>query len=146
MPGTKKHKKPHNLGSNDEPVSDECDQGMLGAPPGESSGGGDRQLVTLPCPHCGRSGFKGKGGLGVHIAGQHREARDAAVAAQLKEKKTLWGDEELRIVATLELEAEAEMPSEGVRKYIHDRHASRSLDTIASLRKQARYKTILEEV
>ena len=119
---------------------------MLGAPPGESSGGGDRQLVTLQCPHCGRSGFKGKGGLGVHIAGQHREARDAAVAAQLKEKKTLWGDEELRIVATLELEAEAEMPSEGVRKYIHDRHASRSLDAIASLRKQARYKTILEEV
>jgi len=31
------------------------------------------------CPHCGKNGFKGKRGLGVHIAHRHRNKCNTAI-------------------------------------------------------------------
>lgn len=80
-------------------------------------------------------------GVKIHIAAKHKEIANAAKGEGTRRK---WFSEELRVLA----KEEAQAITENVRFmniHLHKKFPERSLEAIKGQRRQARYKTMVEE-
>lgn len=101
------------------------------------------------CSVCGAGPFKGKRGVGVHMASKHKNVVNAALPTP-SINRTIWTDEELKQMAwteasavSLDLVAKSGVGS-GINQYLLNALPGRTLDSIKSRRRVESYKQLVQ--
>lgn len=111
---------------------------------------GDELPKTFTCQHCGR-GFTTKRGLSVHSARTHKIEYNQELAELVRSGKSgRWTDAEEQAVATAEAHlvyfTDRLLTSKEIERELVGRFPSRTEEAIRCRRKQAQYKTRVENV
>lgn len=97
---------------------------------------------VLACPICGRE-FTSKIGVGVHLKSAHKKVANDMIVTE--RKKTIWSQEEIRLVASLLAEAIAGGTCGGINQLLARLHPTLTLDSIKSRRRDLNYKSLVSE-
>ena len=100
--------------------------------------------ISNKCPVCLRI-FGSKAGKSIHMRRAHAEIYHEN-CAPLARVKARWSIEEMTLVARCELRLREEGYKGSINSAINNKFPSRSADAIKSLRKQSKYKEIINEI